>query len=224
MADNVAITAGTGTTVAADEVTDGTLGSCKVQFVKLMDGTLDGTTKAAVSSAGLKVDLGADNDVTVTTTATTPVDVSTLLKITNVTLSLDTSAYASGDVLADSQIISACLRENDGTGTITNVTLTDVDDQGQGLDLLFLDANVSLGTENSAPSISDANAANILGWVRINASDWIDLGGVRLASVPCTIPVKGVSGADDLYIAAISRGTGTYTASGIVVRVAIACD
>jgi hypothetical protein len=33
-----------------------------------------------------------------------------------------------------------------------------------------------------------------------------------------------VSGADDLYIAAISRGTGTYTASGIVVRVAIACD
>lgn len=185
----------------------------------------DGTAFAPVDgTAGLKVDLGADNDVTVTTTATTPIDVSTLLKITNVTLSLDTNAYASGDVLADSQIISACLRENDGTGTITNVTLTDIDDQGQGLDLLFLDANVSLGTENAAPSITDGNAANILGWVRINASDWIDLGGVRLASVPCTIPVKGVSGADDLYIAAISRGTGTYTASGIVVRVAIACD
>lgn len=56
MADNVAITAGTGTTIAADEVTDGTLGSVKVQYVKLMDGTLDGTTKATVNATGLKVD------------------------------------------------------------------------------------------------------------------------------------------------------------------------
>jgi hypothetical protein len=58
MADNVAITSGSGTTIAADEVTDGTLGSCKVQYVKLMDGTLDGTTKAAIGASGLKVDLG----------------------------------------------------------------------------------------------------------------------------------------------------------------------
>lgn len=205
MADNVAITAGTGTTVAADEVTDGTLGSCKVQFIKVMDGTLDSTNKLLIDSTGAA-------------------SISTLLKITNVTLSLDTSAYASGDVLADSQIISACLRLNDGTGTIVNVTLSDVDDQGAGLDLFFLDANVSLGTENAVPSISDANAANILGWVRVNSADWVDLGGVRVASVACSIPVKAVSSSDDLYVAAITRGTPTHTASGIVLRVAIACD
>jgi hypothetical protein len=56
MADNVAITAGSGTTVAADEVVDGTLGTVKVQYVKLMDGALDGTTKAGVGANGLKVD------------------------------------------------------------------------------------------------------------------------------------------------------------------------
>lgn len=56
MADNVAITAGSGTTIAADEVVDGTLGTVKVQFVKIMDGTLDGTTKASVGSNGLKVE------------------------------------------------------------------------------------------------------------------------------------------------------------------------
>ena len=55
MADNVAVTAGAGTTIAADEVADGTLGTVKVQFVKLMDGTLDGTTKAAVGANGLAV-------------------------------------------------------------------------------------------------------------------------------------------------------------------------
>jgi hypothetical protein len=69
MADNVAVTAGTGTTIAADEVSDATLGSCKVQYVKLMDGTLDGTAKALVDASGLKVNLGADNDITGTVTA-----------------------------------------------------------------------------------------------------------------------------------------------------------
>ena len=59
MADNVAVTAGSGTTIAADELTDGTLGSVKVQFVKLMDGTLDGSTKAAVGANGLAVDVKA---------------------------------------------------------------------------------------------------------------------------------------------------------------------
>lgn len=56
MADNVVITPGTGTTIAADELVDATLGTIKVQYVKLMDGTLDGTSKASVSANGLKVD------------------------------------------------------------------------------------------------------------------------------------------------------------------------
>src|SRR6266852_423933 len=55
MADNVVVTAGSGTTVAADEVVDGVLGTVKVQYVKLMDGTIDGTTKAGVGANGLKV-------------------------------------------------------------------------------------------------------------------------------------------------------------------------
>lgn len=63
MADNVAITAGTGTTVAADEVIDGTLGTVKVQFVKLMDGTLDGTSKALVDANGLAVGVSASGGV-----------------------------------------------------------------------------------------------------------------------------------------------------------------
>jgi len=56
MADNVAITPGSGNTIAADEVTDGILGSVKVQYVKLMDGTIDGTNKGVINVNGLKVD------------------------------------------------------------------------------------------------------------------------------------------------------------------------
>lgn len=90
MADNVAVTAGSGTTVAADEVSDGTLGSCKVQYVKLMDGTIDGTSKAAVSASGLKVDLGADNDVTITS--------GTVTAVTAITNALPAGTNNIGDV------------------------------------------------------------------------------------------------------------------------------
>jgi hypothetical protein len=44
VADNVVLP-GAGATVATDEVTDGTLGTVQVQFVKLMSGDLGGTTK-----------------------------------------------------------------------------------------------------------------------------------------------------------------------------------
>ncbi|NCZ53783.1 MAG: hypothetical protein EBY81_07805 [Verrucomicrobia bacterium] len=56
MADNVTLnTMSGGNTVAADEVSDATLGTVKVQYVKIMDGTLDGTAKANVDANGLRV-------------------------------------------------------------------------------------------------------------------------------------------------------------------------
>ena len=57
MSDNVTVTSGIGVTIAADEVTDGTLGTVKVQYVKLMDGSLDGTSKGVISSSGLGVSI-----------------------------------------------------------------------------------------------------------------------------------------------------------------------
>jgi len=52
MADNIAVTPGTGATIAADEVTDATLGTVKVGYGKIMDGTPDSTNKLVVTSGG----------------------------------------------------------------------------------------------------------------------------------------------------------------------------
>jgi hypothetical protein len=38
------------------------------------------------------------------------------------------------------------------------------------------------------------------------------------------LPVKGASGTDDLYIALIAQGAGTYSASGITAIIGILCD
>lgn len=256
MADNVAITAGSGTAIAADDIA-----SVWHQRVKLSLGA-DGSAVDAVAGAGAvgtgvqRVTLASDdpavtalqlldnaisgNEMQVDVVAALPagtnnigdVDIATITagethigevggnsSVFPVTFSLDTSAYASGDVLADSQQMDACLRKTDGTGLLQSVVLNDKDDQGQALDIVILSTSASIGTENAAVSISDANADAILAIIPVQASDWIDLGGCRVAHLRnLGVPVKAVSGTDDLYVALISRGTGTYTASGITGR------
>ncbi|MGE0022119.1 MAG: hypothetical protein AB7S70_00620 [Hyphomicrobium sp.] len=143
----------------------------------------------------------------------------------DVTLSLDTSAYADGDLLADTQVVTSAMRYNDGQGTLTSIQILDEDDVGQTLDLIFLSANTSLGSENSAPSVSDANARDILGRVRIASTDYIDLGGSKMATLTgLALKVKPASGTRNLYVAAIVRGAGTWTASGIRLRLGFDVD
>lgn len=137
-------------------------------------------------------------------------------KTVDLTFSLDTNIYASGDVLADTQVLAGAMRMRDLTGVLSGFTLFDEDDQGIELDVVFLSANVSIGTENAAVSVTDANAREILGIVNVASSDWKDLGGVRVATVRnVNLPIKPASQTQDVYVALITRGTPTHTASGL---------
>lgn len=142
--------------------------------------------------------------------------------ISAVTLSLDTSAYASGDVIADTQVVDGALRQ-DGSGTLQSLTLIDQDDQKVALTVYFLSGNVVMGTENSGPSITDADALHILGYVDVASADYKDLGGVAVVNYKnIGLPLKAASGTDDLYVAVVNgAGTPTYTAAGIKLRLGI---
>lgn len=277
MADNVAITAGSGTSIATDDI-----GGVQHQRVKLSLGA-DGSAVDAVAGAGavgtgvqrvtlasddpavtdlaaievLLTGMDADTDAIKTAVETLDnaisgtemqvdvvaslpagtnnigdVDVASITagethvgevggntSVFGVTFSLDTSAYTSGDVLADSQVMTSVMRKTDGTGVLQSIVLNDKDDQGLALDVVILDANVSLGTENAAVSISDANADNILAIVSVATTDWVDLVGCRVATIRnLSIPVKAVSGTSNLYVGLIARGAPTHTASGITGR------
>jgi hypothetical protein len=145
--------------------------------------------------------------------------------IVPITFSLDTNAYADGDVLADSQILANALRINDGTGEIVSLVLNDKDDQGVAMDVVFLSANVSLGTENGAVAITDADADNILGVVHIDGADWIDMINSRVATKrDLGLKIKAVTGAASIYVGLITRGAPTHTASGITGRIGINRD
>lgn len=145
--------------------------------------------------------------------------------VVDVTLTLDTNAYIDGDVLSDAAEVANAARIAAGTTFLKSVTVLDEDDQGAALDLIFLDANQSLGTKNAAPDITDENARKIVGRVSIAAGDFYDLGAARVAVVDAAgLLMKAASAQTSLWVAAISRGTGTYTANGIRLKLAFARD
>jgi hypothetical protein len=142
-------------------------------------------------------------------------------EVLDVTCTLDTSAYASGDLLFDTQAVTGFTRVNAGKVVIESLLVLDEDDQGVAFDLYFLDANVSMGSENSAPSISDANARNILGFVPVATTDYRDLGGCRVACVRgIGLEIKAGAGVTTIYVAGVN-GTGapTFTATGLKLKI-----
>ena len=147
--------------------------------------------------------------------------------VRSVTLSTDTSAYASGDLIADTQQIDGFFRKTDGTGVINSINIIDEDAQGVALYVIFMSTSTSLGTENSAPNISDANlTAGFQGIVSVATTDYVTVSGTKVATIKnIGLPVQAVSGTDDLYIAVLNgTGTPTFTASGLEMRIGVLLD
>lgn len=144
------------------------------------------------------------------------------MEVIEVTLTLDTLAYVAGDVLSDTAAIPNAVARNGGAARLHSIAVIDEDDQGAALDLVFFAANRSLGTKNSPPSISDADARDALGHVSVVTGDYVDLGGVRVATKSAIALVLEASAASrDVYVATITRGTPTHTANGLKLRIGL---
>lgn len=143
----------------------------------------------------------------------------------DVVLALDTVAYTAGDLMSDRQVITNAMRVNDGTGVLQSIQVLDEDDQGAAFDIILLAANSTFGTVNVAPTVTDAVARDILGSVSVAAADFIDLGGCRIATkTGIGLVVKPATGTRNLYVATITRGTPTYTAAGVRLRLGFLQD
>jgi hypothetical protein len=123
--------------------------------------------------------------------------------VVTITPTLDTSAYTAGDVLFDTAAIAGAVRTSGGQAKLVSVVL------------VFFRSNVSLGTINGAPNISDANAREIIGHVAFASGDFVDVGGSKIGCLKNIGLLLQPTTGTTLYVAGICAGTPTQTASGI---------
>jgi hypothetical protein len=143
--------------------------------------------------------------------------------VITVTPTLDTSIYASGEVLFTTTPIANAVRANDGIAELQSIVIIDKDDQKPEIALKFWSANVTYGAFNGVPSISDSDAANCLGRVNIVTADYDDDGGVSTAFKDnIGKMLKAASGTRIIYITGkLTSGTPMHTASGLVLRLSM---
>lgn len=129
----------------------------------------------------------------------------------------DTSAYANNDVAFVPILVPGYGLRSGMPRKLQTVVILDQAAQGVALDLVFTQGSVTLGTINAAVSISDADAAKIVGIVSVVAADYSALvnsslatkRGVELVMQPNT----------DLYVSGIVRsGTPTYAAGSLKIK------
>lgn len=140
------------------------------------------------------------------------------LSVKTVTLVADTNIYADNDLLAVPQEITGVGHKTGARVVLESAVLLDKDDQGTEVELIFMNANGSLGTINGALNPTDAVAATILGTVGI--ATYADLINSQIATLKdIRLPLQLAAGSTSLWIAAVVRsGTPTYTAAGLVLQ------
>lgn len=134
---------------------------------------------------------------------------------------LDTNAYAANDVLFVATEVKGVFGRTGQARALHSVVVLDGDDQNADFDLVFGNATFTLGTINSAVSISDTDAAKLIGHVSLlAASDATDLVNSRFYSRSAIgLTLRPTYGSGSLWVAGILRsGTPTYSASGMKMK------
>jgi hypothetical protein len=193
----VGFTTGSGELAAMDKVGTATAPATddRIPYVKIDRGT-DGSSDPV------------DED--------SPLPVGDVTEVISTTLTLDTAAYAAGDLIADAQAVTGLARSSGQGGVLVDLLVIDEDDQGVAIDIYLTQVSTSWGSENAAPTITDSVARSIQAIIPVAAADYKDLGGVKVAHIKNIQAVYETSGSADMYVAVVSNAsTPTYTASGV---------
>lgn len=198
MADNVAITAGSGTTIATDEVAVNGGSTAHVQYVKLVDGAGNGTDGVPGTTSGLYVLTHRDTLFAQTTSAG---------------LTTAAIAYTAGDQVGTLFTIASAARASGGGGYIRGVVLHDEQDIIGPYDVVFFRSSVTLASDNAAFTLSDSDANLSCGLVQLTGA--YDIGANRIAQAQNLAIPYTCTGGTSLYAALICRAGHTFFSGGV---------
>jgi len=209
MADNVAITAGAGTTIASDDI-----GSVQYQRVKATWGP-DGTANDTDDAAGKRLPvLSIGNQVTVSTDITRPAD---------------TTAYAANDALSDSTsaptsggfTFTSAARASGGSGIITDAIITSSADAATLLqgEIWIFDTAVTNINDNAAFAVTDTEIKTLVGKIPFTLEDAGNNGSAHVQNL--SIGFTAVGSANLRYLVKVKNAYTPESAEVLTVRLKI---
>ena len=150
-----------------------------------------------------------------------------LTKIVTLDPTVDTGAYAAGDLLCEKLTLTGAVSESDNTGIIQSIILGDQAEQNIETDLIFFDSDPTgtTFTENSELDIADADLDKICAIVTVSASDYQSFADNSCAVVANIGQAFTAVGTANIFLAVVTRGAPTYATSGdLRIRVNILQD
>lgn len=196
MADNVVVAnggSGSNFTAATDEVAVNGGSAGHVQYVKLVDGTANGTDGIPATTQGLFVIPHRDLQAIV---------------VTSGGLTTASTAYTAGDQVGTQFTMANAARASGGTGTIVGVTLISAADIIGAYDVVVAKESISLASDNAAYAISDADANKLVGVISLVGS--YDIGNNRIAQAWNLAVPYLCTGGTSLYCGLITRAGHTF--------------
>jgi hypothetical protein len=153
------------------------------------------------------------------TTTASPVQVRSPSDLIPIAPTIDTAIYAAGDVLFATTAVANITRANDERAVLLSLTGIDKSKQKPAFTLFFYQTNVTSAAANAANNISDADAANLLGFVRVASTDWIDLANNSMFSLKgINLLLEAAGGTTTVYIVGVlDAGTPTFAAASDLV-------
>lgn len=139
---------------------------------------------------------------------------STNRKIIRVTPTLDTNAYAQGDVLFVATEIPNVVLEKGGCSKLVGAYMFDKSDQLSDITFVFTEGNTALGTINATANISDANllANNLCGITKVDADQAQTANDIDNSRIHQMLPasIAGENNDNLLLLQAANDSTSVY--------------
>lgn len=148
---------------------------------------------------------------------------SRFMQYVDATPTIDTSTYATGDLIGSSAI--ELVLDGHGKvekgGIIQSVIITDLAKQNANLDVVFFSTSPSATTftDNAAFDIDDADLVRVIGVAAV--FDWKSFNDNSIGQeLQLALPFI-MAGGNTLYAAIVSRGAPTYGATDLTIRVGV---
>ena len=149
--------------------------------------------------------------------------------VLTVTPTIDTAAYATGELMGSSEIsLSPAVLQNGtrpASGVIQSVVIIDEDAQEINIDVYFFDAEPSntTFTDQAAFAPTDADLDALIGVAAV--TDWRSTSTNSIGQVHnLGMAFELAASSDTLYAVLVTRGAPTYSATGLTLRVAVLQD